>query len=67
MSRTSPVVGVVPVVPALGTDVRAHVAVDEHGVGIRTPRTAEIDFLYAVGSGQLAVVEDIAEADITRG
>ena len=44
--------------------MRAHLAVDEHRVGVGSPRTAEVDFLHIVGSAELAAVEYVAESDI---
>ncbi len=48
----------VPVVPALGTDVTAQLAIDEDGLRVFAPRTAQIAFRHAVVRGQPAIPKD---------
>ena len=43
------VAGLAPVVPSLGDDVAAQLAVHEERVGIRSPRTAQADALHGGG------------------
>src|SRR5581483_306126 len=58
-----------PVHPALRTDLLAHLAVDERRRRVRAPGPAEVDrrLLHRRVGGQLAVQEDVAEGLVLRG
>ena len=52
---------ILPVVPALRTDMSAKLTINKSRSGIRSPRTTQKDFLYTGSSCQPAVLENISE------
>ena len=50
---------VLPLVPALGVDLRGHLGVHEDDGGVGAPGTAEIDAGGALGGGDAAAIEDV--------
>ena len=48
-----------PVVPSFRTDVTTHFAIHEEGSGIRTPWSAQVNFVNTWLCGELALIEHI--------